>query len=184
MSTYYVAGIPYSSDELYHHGIKGQKWGVRRFQNEDGSLTAAGRERYGSSLGEYGTQKQGAIRKLATGDWALGSKRIGERREQALKNKIEKKQAQGKDTSKLESKYEVQKTRNVARDIYNSHQSTGKLVAQSLILGEFGADAYRSARGRGKSIIESSAGTALGIALQMPVASLMYDIYDTKQQKK
>ena len=33
--------------ELYHHGIKGQKWGVRRFQNEDGSLTAAGRERYG-----------------------------------------------------------------------------------------------------------------------------------------
>jgi len=35
------------SDELYHHGIKGQKWGVRRFQNPDGSLTPAGRERYG-----------------------------------------------------------------------------------------------------------------------------------------
>ena len=32
--------------ELYHHGIKGQKWGVRRFQNSDGSLTKAGRERY------------------------------------------------------------------------------------------------------------------------------------------
>lgn len=35
-----------SSDELYHHGIKGQKWGRRRFQNEDGSLTPAGKERY------------------------------------------------------------------------------------------------------------------------------------------
>lgn len=35
-----------SSNTLYHHGIKGQKWGVRRFQNEDGSLTPAGRKRY------------------------------------------------------------------------------------------------------------------------------------------
>lgn len=34
-------------NELKHHGIKGQKWGVRRFQNEDGSLTEAGRKRYG-----------------------------------------------------------------------------------------------------------------------------------------
>lgn len=34
------------SDFLCHHGIKGQKWGIRRFQNSDGSLTAAGKERY------------------------------------------------------------------------------------------------------------------------------------------
>ena len=31
---------------LAHHGIKGQKWGIRRFQNEDGTLTKAGIERY------------------------------------------------------------------------------------------------------------------------------------------
>lgn len=34
--------------ELYHHGIKGQKWGVRRYQNKDGSLTPAGAKRYSS----------------------------------------------------------------------------------------------------------------------------------------
>lgn len=31
---------------LIHHGVKGQKWGVRRFQNSDGSLTAAGKKHY------------------------------------------------------------------------------------------------------------------------------------------
>ena len=33
-------------DELYHHGIKGQRWGIRKYQNADGSLTAAGKDRY------------------------------------------------------------------------------------------------------------------------------------------
>lgn len=40
MNTFYV--IP-SNYDLIHHGVKGQKWGVRRYQNEDGSLTNAGK---------------------------------------------------------------------------------------------------------------------------------------------
>lgn len=36
----------FESNYLAHHGILGQKWGVRRYQNPDGSLTAAGRARY------------------------------------------------------------------------------------------------------------------------------------------
>ena len=38
--------------ELYHHGIKGQRWGVRRFQNNDGSYTAAGKKRYQATNGD------------------------------------------------------------------------------------------------------------------------------------
>ena len=44
---YYIGsnGTFISEDQLYHHGIKGQKWGVRRYQNHDGTLTSAGRKK-------------------------------------------------------------------------------------------------------------------------------------------
>lgn len=48
-----------SGGELYHHGVKGQKWGVRRWQNADGSLTPAGKKRLkgsGRMVLEKGTE--------------------------------------------------------------------------------------------------------------------------------
>ena len=41
------------SDELYHHGIKGQRWGIRRYQNKDGTLTPAGKKRAAKLESEY-----------------------------------------------------------------------------------------------------------------------------------
>lgn len=59
--------------ELYHHGILGQKWGVRRYQNEDGSYTNAGKERRKQWADNYSTEQRirdkrvysgGAVRRI------------------------------------------------------------------------------------------------------------------------
>lgn len=71
-----------SHAELYHHGIRGQKWGVRRFQNRDGSLTPEGRKRYSETIDikrdrmQMDTIKEGTtINRVANVGETLDSKR-------------------------------------------------------------------------------------------------------------
>ena len=58
MSEYIIVG-----GQLYHHGIKGQKWGVRRYQNKDGTRTPAGKKRYADADGLTTWDKEKQLKK-------------------------------------------------------------------------------------------------------------------------
>lgn len=66
----------YLEGQLQHHGILGMKWGVRRYQNEDGSLTDAGKKHYG--LGDPKYQRKKGIAESETVMQRLNSMRNGE----------------------------------------------------------------------------------------------------------
>lgn len=51
---------------LAHHGVKGQKWGVRRYQNDDGTLTAEGKARY-DSLSDREKKNYNTFNEMAKG---------------------------------------------------------------------------------------------------------------------
>ena len=53
-------------NELMHWGIKGMKWGVRRYQNKDGSLTPAGKRRYDKEMAKLKEEEKIAKNKLRT----------------------------------------------------------------------------------------------------------------------
>ena len=141
--------------ELYHHGIQGMKWGVRRYQNEDGSLTEAGRARYGSSS----EHKDNIGRRALTGRSLLGYdnpynsiKGARDKRSERLSKKAEKAASKGNEEryNKMKAKEEAQRAANANREAYDRHTSTGKMFAQNLLFSGWGGERYRNARARGE----------------------------------
>lgn len=104
--------IPHS-DYLEHHGIKGQKWGLRRYQNSDGSYTEEGRKRYLDSEGnktEKGKKREARdyskeLNRLEQ-DNAMRSARSASlgRYNGMLESQIQNKEFKGRDATKLKLK--------------------------------------------------------------------------------
>lgn len=76
--------------ELYHHGILGQKWGVRRYQNKDGSLTAAGK----AKVKQFKKDETADIKRKLADKKEKINKKISEtddkQKKQELKSKLSK----------------------------------------------------------------------------------------------
>ena len=106
-------------DYLAHHGILGQKWGVRRYQNYDGSLTQLGRKRRG--IGESSSKVKKAVKKLKKAE----EKRKAERQVKAAENREIKKV---RDHEKLK-----EHIRRHPRDIYKHRDNLTKEEAKELI---------------------------------------------------
>ena len=90
----------YYSNVLVHHGIKGQKHGERRYQNPDGSLTPAGRERYG--VGKKKKSSLAANVKKAAADFAKGVKKTGKGVKKAVDKRKAAKLKEEQDKAKAE----------------------------------------------------------------------------------
>lgn len=156
--------VRYSS-ELYHHGIKGQKHGVRRYQNEDGSLTPAGRVRYG--VGEkqnraftsdemagmertrkdriaYNKLQNRELRRIARGHTSALSDRELERAKDRIRL-----EAEAKENSNRLRRAKVEKRQNAMDATAKYLLATGALVSA-------GSALYKNVRNAKKTVAQSN----------------------------
>lgn len=140
------------NEELYHHGIKGMRWGVRRFQNPDGSLTKAGMRRYGDKSPYEVTTSDGDTFRVSKGSknnyntrsskvtktWGQHNKEVDDAKANKQSNKPKSKYRQN-----LEAKYramgydEKHAAERAAKRI-----KTEKIIAATAALTVAAASAY------------------------------------------
>lgn len=134
MKYYYVAGIPYP-DELYHYGIKGQKWGVRRFQNVDGSYTLVGKQRYGRISETTMNKLKTAGSKIASGT-KKAAKAVGSAAKKFGTHKVEQFKDKHKWTMSDAELKERMNRINLEKQYSDAIRSTRKNSAFRRILGD------------------------------------------------
>lgn len=144
----------YDKDYLEHHGILGMKWGVRRYQNEDGTLTAAGREHYGNTSRHQETTKfdrKKAIAKYGHDAYAL--------QKQAKKALIRGDEAAAKEYNKLQIQNR-DKQKELRREM--ADERVANYGRNTSVAGELGKSILRSYGLSLGAQIGTGIGTAIG----------------------
>lgn len=170
------------NNELYHYGVKGQKWGVRRYQNEDGSLTNTGKKRYDGKLITVGQAKGRAFKadvaarrqafkdlnaspkKHTKHQYAVAAIKSGVK---ARKASIAADKAHNKEVRKQRAD-EINKFKE-KRNAMMTSRPAGSRIATAILGGPFANRTYNSVRAAGGSKTRAVAETAVTTALGGPV---------------
>ena len=171
-----------SPDELAHFGTKGMKWGERRYQNQDGSLTALGRERYGVGGERSARGTKHDLNKLdreqtnakARYDYYDRKSKI---RIAKANKKLKKAESKGDEEAIAKAKERLNKAENSKvtksaaeyKALYDrSKAMTDRIIKESLAKGYsiHSKDVLRSVN-RGHSVAASALGTVGGVVLSV-----------------
>lgn len=142
-------------DELYHHGIKGMRWGIRRYQNKDGTLTPKGQKRYNEEMERLQKEEHILANKRATqakmAKLEAARKRVEDQKAE-LEGKGKKDDSSDSDTPKKKSLSEMTDAEVAAyrqrlqneKDILNFQQQISSMTPREVTAGEKIVDALKA----------------------------------------
>jgi len=152
-----------TSNVLQHHGVLGQKWGVRRFQNTDGSLTAAGKQK----LAKYKEKESIKVHKRYEGNASMwrpsGIKRMDV---EIARNKARAEKLEAKGKIERAKKYsdwakDIERGKKLAQSMMNKELSAISKMSYSDMKKEKAATIKEGAKCVAKSLAETAALSAV-----------------------